>query len=177
MIIVVGTYCKRASEFSKLDKRYEATVRLGATSTTGDPEGEIVPVSDRQPTEDEVVEALSKFTGQISQTPPSYSAIKINGVRAYKLAREGRQVEMPTRQVTIHDLKLRRYAYPDMSIDTHVSSGTYIRTLAEDLGRELGVGAYVTALRRMTVGEYGIEDAIALDTATPESLEASLTRV
>jgi tRNA pseudouridine55 synthase len=178
MIIVVGTYCKRASEFSKLDKRYEAIIKLGSTSSTGDPEGEITYVSERQPTEEKVRAALHKFTGEISQTPPSYSAIKINGVRAYKLARSGEKVEMPTRRVTIHDLKLVEYSYPELRISTHVGSGTYIRTLGEDVGAELGTGAYVEALRRTTVGKYNIADVMGLESTTAEAImDALITSV
>lgn len=163
MIVVVGSYCKRAEQFSKLDKSYEATLRLGATSTTGDPEGELSTISDHRPSEEAVRAALNTFVGPITQTPPSYSAIKINGVRAYKLARQGKEVDMPTRQVTIHELELLNYQYPDVNIHVHVSSGTYIRTLAEDIGRELGAGAYLTALRRTVVGKYDIENATPLD--------------
>jgi tRNA pseudouridine55 synthase len=163
MIIVVGSYCKRAGEFSKLDKRYEALIQLGVASSTGDPEGELTHVSDRQPTEDEVRKSLENFKGEISQTPPSYSAIKIDGVRAYKLARKGEKVEMPTRQVMIHDLELLDYTYPELRISTHVGSGTYIRTLGEDIGAQLGTGAYVSELRRLTVGKWSIEDAVTLD--------------
>ena len=176
MIIVVGEYCKRAGEFSKLDKTYEATLRLGATSTTGDPEGDIIAGSDRQPTEPEIQSALEKFRGEITQTPPSYSAIKIDGVRAYKLARAGKTVEMPTRQVMIHTLELMKYQYPEAIIRTHVGSGTYIRTLAEDIGRELNTGAYLTQLRRTVVGEYDIADAIALD-VVDESIAQRLIEV
>jgi tRNA pseudouridine55 synthase len=163
MIVVVGSYCKRAEQFSKLDKSYTATLRLGATSTTGDPEGEVNTISDRRPSEDELRAALNTFVGPITQTPPSYSAIKINGVRAYKLARQGKEVDMPTRQVTIHELKLLSYDYPEVAIHVHVSSGTYIRTLAEDIGAELNTGAYLTALRRTVVGKYDVKDAIPLD--------------
>ena len=170
IIVVVGSYCKRAAEFSKLDKVYEARLYLGATSTTGDPEGEQSVISDRQPTEDDIRAALEKFTGELTQTPPAYSAIKIGGVRAYKLARQGKEVEMPTRQVTIHALELMSYTYPQVNIRAHVSSGTYIRTLAEDIGRELGVGAYLTALRRTRVGKYSVDDAQALDNMTVQTL-------
>jgi tRNA pseudouridine55 synthase len=162
MIVVVGSYCKRASEFSKLDKRYEAVVDLGSTSSTGDPEGEIMQLSNRRPTGDEVRAALAKFKGEISQTPPRYSAIKIDGVRAYKLARQGKEIKMPSRQVIVHDIELLEYTYPKVKIHTHVSSGTYIRTLAEDIGGELGVGAYVTELRRTQVGKYSVSDATNL---------------
>lgn len=162
MIIVVGTYCKRASEFSKLDKTYEAIIELGKTSSTGDPEGDITSVSDTRPNDGEVAAALQAFTGVITQTPPSYSAIKIDGVRAYKLAREGKEVEMPTREITIHSLELDSYEYPKLAITTHVSSGTYIRTLASDIGESLGTGAYCKELRRTVVGEYSIDNAVLI---------------
>lgn len=163
MIVVIGAYCKRASEFSKLDKTYEATLQLGQTSSTGDPEGELREVSSRPPTKEELLVALGMFNGTITQTPPSYSAIKIDGVRAYKLARAGKDIDMPTRTVTIHELALQSYVYPEVRVRTHVSSGTYIRTLAEDIGSGLGVGAYLRELRRTTVGPFSVEQAVNLD--------------
>jgi len=163
MIIVVGSYCKRASEFSKLDKSYTATVRLGQTSTTGDPEGEIVYAGTGKPTQKDIETALASFRGEIKQTPPAYSAIKINGQRAYKLARQGQEVEMPVRAVTVSELKVLDYSYPELKIVCDVSSGTYIRTLAEDIGKKLGTGAYTSALRRTRVGRYSIDDAISID--------------
>jgi tRNA pseudouridine55 synthase len=159
MIIVTGKECRNAGAYSKLDKVYEATIRLGQTSTTGDPEGDITEVSDRQPTLVEIEEALVRFRGEIKQTPPAFSAIKINGQRAYKLARQGEVVEIPERQVTVFELELLDYSYPEIRIRAHVSSGTYIRTLAEDIGRALGVGAYCTELRRTEIAEWGIEEA------------------
>lgn len=171
MIIVVGEYCKRAGEFSKLDKRYEATLRLGAISSTGDPEGDITPASDKQPTREEIIAALRPFRGTIQQTPPMYSAIKIGGQRAYRLAREGKTVEMPVRTVTVHELELVEYRYPEVRITCHVSSGTYVRTLAEDIGKALGTGAYATELRRTTVGLWDIAQAIAIDDVTADKLK------
>ncbi len=162
MIIVVGKECKNAEHYSKLDKTYEATIRLGQSSTTGDPEGEITDTSSRVPTHEEVVAALSQFTGLVTQRPPIYSAIKIDGQRAYKLAREGKAPDMPERQITIHSLDLVDYTYPELKIRTHVSSGTYIRTLAEDIGHVLGTGAYCSQLRRTTIGEWKIEGAQTL---------------
>lgn len=159
MILVIGKETKNAETYSKLDKVYEATIRLGQISTTGDPEGKITEVSDRQPTGAEVVEALTKFRGEIQQTPPSFSAIKIDGQRAYKLARKGEVVEMPVRTVTIHSLELISYKYPELRIKTHVSSGTYIRTLAEDIGKVLEIGAYCTQLRRTSIADWSVEDA------------------
>jgi len=162
MILVIGKETKNAETYSKLDKVYEATFRLGQTSTTGDPEGEITEVSDRQPTLAEVTEALTKFKGEIQQTPPSFSAIKIDGQRAYKLARAGEVVEMPVRTVTVHSLELLNYTYPEVRVRAHVSSGTYIRTLAEDVGKVLGVGAYCTQLRRTKIADWSVEDAKTL---------------
>ena len=162
MIIVTGKECRNAQDYSKLDKVYEATIRLGQTSNTGDPEGEITDVSNDQPSLDAVKDALVKFTGEISQQPPAYSAIKINGQRAYKLARRGEVVEMPTRSVTIYSLELIDYSYPELKIRAHVSSGTYIRTLAEDIGKELGVGAYCEELRRTKVATYSVNHAQAV---------------
>lgn len=162
MIIVTGKECKNAGKYTKLDKVYEATIRLGETSTTGDPEGEITKVNDEQPTEERVEEVLRLFTGQVMQRPPIYSAIKIDGQRAYKLARKGEAVEIPLREITIYSLELIDYTYPEVKIRTHVSSGTYIRTLAEDIGTSLGTGAYCVQLRRTAIGEWGLENAKTL---------------
>jgi len=162
LILVVGDYCKRASEFSKLDKTYEATMYLGKTSTTGDPEGEITDYAASHPMQQQIEAALKKFVGIIEQTPPAYSAIKINGQRAYKLARQGQAVEMPVRRVKISRLELAGYKYPEVKIICDVSSGTYIRTLVEDIGRALGTGAYTTELRRTKVGEWSVDQATEL---------------
>lgn len=162
MIIVVGKECKNAGMYSKLDKIYEATVRLGKISTTGDPEGEISGVSDAIPTKIQIENALEKFKGEISQRPPIYSAIKVNGERAYNLARKGKEFEIPKRQVTVFSLDLLSYSYPYLKIKAHVSSGTYIRSLAEDIGRELMVGAYCTELRRISIADWSVEQAVSL---------------
>lgn len=159
MILVIGKECRNAGNYSKLDKVYEATIRLGQTSSTGDPEGEITDVSDIIPTESQIKEVLIKFAGEITQRPPIFSAIKINGQRAYKLARKGETVEMPERYVTVYSLELIDYKYPELRIKTHVSSGTYIRTLAEDIGTTLGTGAYCTQLRRTSISKWDITDA------------------
>jgi tRNA pseudouridine55 synthase len=160
LVLLIGKdYTKRAGEFSKLDKTYEVTMRLGQTSTTGDPEGEITPVSDKQPTETELKTALKKFVGTIEQTPPAYSAIKVNGQRAYKLARAGKEVIIEPRQVTINRLEMVNYDYPEVKLVADVSSGTYIRTLVEDLGQTLTTGAYTPALRRTKIGSHSIDDA------------------
>lgn len=192
VIILLGDACSRSDEFLKLDKVYEATIRLGQTSTTGDPEGEITETFDSRfsilenhkkhgsatvqassvkhqassslhsPTQQEVLDVLASFIGTITQIPPVHSAIKINGQRAYKLARAGKTVDMPSRQVIIYSLDLIDYTYPDLKIRTHVSSGTYIRTLAQDIGEALGTGAYCLELRRTQIGQYDVESAISI---------------
>ena len=158
LILLAGKATKKAPELTKLDKVYEATIRLGATSNTGDPEGEIT-ISDEKPTisRERIEEVLRKFIGEIEQRPPAFSAIKVNGQRAYKLARAGKDVEIPTRKVQIYSIDIVEYEAPFLKIRTHVGSGTYIRTLAEDIGRELGCGAYKTELRRTKIADYDIE--------------------
>ncbi len=164
MILLVGKGTKKAGEFSKLDKVYEATIRLGQVSSTGDPEGEISTMHSKVVvTRSDIEKILPEFVGKIEQTPPVFSAIKINGQRAYKLARKGVEVEMPKREVEIFELKLLDYRAPDLTIRAHVSSGTYIRTLAQDIGERLGCGAYTLSLRRTKVGEYSVQDAVKIE--------------
>ena len=163
LIVLRGEGTKKADSFLKLDKTYQATFVLGKTSTTADPEGEVTDVSSERPNLDSIKAALSAHTGQIEQTPPSYSAIKINGQRAYKLARKGEEVIMPTRQVTISSIELMSYAYPELKIRVDVSSGTYIRSLAEDIGTFLETGAYCTELRRESIGDFSLDDAITVE--------------
>ena len=164
LILLTGKGTKRAGEFLKLDKEYEATVRLGASSTTGDLEGE---VTEREveaiPDEGAVAEVVKKFIGEIEQRVPSYSAVKINGRRAYMLARAGEKVEMPVRKVMIYGIEILGYEWPELRIRCMVSSGTYIRALGEDIGEALGVGGYLTALRRTKVGEYDIGEAVTIE--------------
>lgn len=163
MILLSGKFTRRAGEFSKLDKVYEAEIVLGATSTTGDPEGEITAqTAAKPPPRAAVAEIIKKFTGKITQTPPIFSAVKVGGERAYKLARRGETPAMPPRQVEIYSLEILDYAWPTLRLRAHVSSGTYIRTLAADIGRALGTGAYVKTLRRTKVGDFRVADALPL---------------
>lgn len=163
MLVLVGkTYTRQADQLIKLRKSYEMQVTLGSTSTTDDAEGELSPISDRQPTEEQIRTAIATFKGEIQQKPPAYSAIKIQGQRAYKLARKGMVVDIPARTTTIYDWQVMSYAYPFIKAIADVSSGTYIRSLAHDLGDVLHTGAYLSALRRITIGDYSIKDAITL---------------
>ena len=162
MIIVTGRMCRRAMEFTKLDKWYEAEIVLGAESTTGDPEGELSRISGKKPDESEIKQILQKFTGKIEQTPPAFSAVKVNGRRAYQLARAGKEVDIPKRTITIYDLELIGYDYPVLKLRTHVSSGTYVRSLAADIGKELKTGAYCQNLRRIKIADYDVKNARVL---------------
>jgi len=167
LIVLVGKEnTRRASEYSKLDKTYEVTMQLGEVSSTGDPEGEIMPVKGSDPKLEEVEEALQKFVGEIEQTPPAYSAIKVNGQRAYKLARAGKEVQLEPRKIRINRLELADYNYPEVRFVADVSSGTYIRSLVEDLGQALGSGAYTSALRRTKIGEFSIKESKTVEELT-----------
>ena len=170
LVLVLGKYTKKAEQFSKLDKSYEAEVTMGQVSTTADAEGDISEyrgegIGDRVdiPTKKAVESAMGTFLGQISQTPPQYSAIKIDGQRAYKMARAGKKVKIEPRTVTIYEITGVDYVYPKLKLTAKVSSGTYIRSLAEDIGTKLDTGAYLSALRRTKVGNFSIENAIAID--------------
>lgn len=161
LIVLVGKATKRQDSFMKQDKVYEVTMKLGQTSKTADEEGEKTAVSSRQPNEDEVSLAIQKFRGEISQIPPAYSAIKIDGQRAYKLARAGREVTIEPRRVAIYEINDITYEYPRISFTAKVSSGTYIRSLVTDIGEALKTGAYMTDLRRISIGQYSVDDAVS----------------
>jgi len=163
LILVTGKFTKRASEFSKLDKTYDAELTLGSVSTTADPEGEIIKISDKQPSAAEINKVLSTFIGEIQQIPPAFSAIKVGGQRAYKLARAGKDVQMEARKVTIYDIENVKYEYPKLTFSVGVSSGTYIRSLAEDIGKKLDTGAYLSRLRRTKVGQFSLADAVSIN--------------
>jgi tRNA pseudouridine55 synthase len=176
LIILIGKeYTRRAAEFSKLDKTYEITMELSKTSTTGDPEGEIKAVSDTTPAREALQAAVERFRGQIEQVPPAFSAIKVNGQRAYKLARAGKEVKIDPRTVTINRLEIVDYNYPYVKLIADVSSGTYIRTLVEDIGLVLKTGAYTSALLRSSVGQFKLDDAYQAKEMSAESLEKALT--
>lgn len=171
LVILVGKdYTRRAAEWSKLDKTYEVTMKLGQTSTTGDEEGEKADGSDRAPSLDEIEQVLQQFTGDIMQTPPIYSAMKVGGVRAYKLAREGKEVALEPRPATIHRNELTSYEYPYVRFTSAVSSGTYIRSLVEAMGKALGTGAYMSGLRRTRIGKFDLVDAVDVKALEAETM-------
>lgn len=167
LVVCIGRATRLVPWLTKTRKRYQATLRFGATSTTDDPEGEITLTEAALPTEDDLRAILPDFTGTQQQRPPSFSAIRVNGRRAYKIARKGREVEMPQRTVHVESLSLvsctlQEGLVLDAVIDVTCGSGTYIRALARDMGAALGCGAYLTALRRTGVGQYDISQAFPL---------------
>lgn len=167
LILAVGSKTKEISKFVGLDKAYEATLRFGATSDTMDRTGAIEQKECAAVSQGDLEAALEKFRGEIDQVPPMYSAKKIGGKKLYELAREGKEVERKPVRVTIHELELVSFAWPSAVIRTRVSSGTYIRALADDIGKALGCGAYLEELRRTRIGTYKVEDAVK-----PETIDA-----
>lgn len=159
LILLTGKMTKQADTFLKKDKVYIAEATLGASSTTYDAEGEITKASSPAPLQLErgdVERVCQSFVGEIKQTPPIFSAIKVDGKRAYALARSGQEVKLNPRQVEIYNLEILDYSWPKLKFKVHVSSGTYIRSLINDIGAKLGCGAYMSELRRVKIGEYEI---------------------
>ena len=160
LVVCIGPATRLASYVQNYPKRYRACITLGSTSTTDDIEGKITAVSAPEiPNCQQVENALRKFVGQISQIPPAHSAVHVNGQRAYKLARTGQELSIAPRKVNIHSVELVRYEYPLLEIDVRCSQGTYIRSLARDIGNELGTGGYCNHLWRTEIGSFRIDEA------------------
>jgi tRNA pseudouridine55 synthase len=157
-----GEATKFAQDLLDADKAYEATLQLGTTTTTGDKEGEVTQTRPIVHSAADLEAVLQRFTGEIAQVPPMHSALKKNGKALYEYARAGVEVERAPRQVTIYELRLLEDAGDTLRIHTHVSKGTYIRTLAEDIGQALGCGAHLSALRRTTVAGFTVAQAVPL---------------
>jgi len=161
LVVMLGRGTKLAPFLMGERKRYLATIRLGIETDTYDPEGRVVhegPVPDMTPVF--IQEALREFVGEIEQAPPAYSAVHVEGVRAYKLARKGVEVRLKRRKITVHDIRLLSSDLPDLKVDVLCSSGTYLRSLAYDLGKRLETGAYLIELRRVESGPYRVKDAV-----------------
>ena len=164
LVVLVGKdFTKKAEQYSKLDKTYEFEIKLGENSTTDDEEGEKVKISDAKPSSPQLASVIAELTGEITQTPPIYSAIKVGGQRAYKLARKGEKIDMPSRKVKIENFEIISYKYPLVRLRADVSSGTYIRSLARTIGEKLGTGAYCTQIVRTRIGEFELKDAQPVD--------------
>ena len=163
LVILVGPAVRLSEYVSASDKRYQAIIRLGGTTDTFDAEGQFTPSKDPlNVTEAEFEEALKTFVGEIEQVPPAYSAVKVGGRKAYEMARKGEEVELEPRKIMVHHLEVLEWTPPEVVIDVHCSSGTYVRSLANDLGQKLGCGAYLVGLRRTKSGRFTLRDATPL---------------
>ena len=176
LVVGIGREATRLlSTMMAKDKEYEAQAMLGATSDTQDLKGEIVETPDViMPSPEQVHEALALFRGDIMQTPPMYSAKKIKGKKLYELARKGEEVERVPVAITIHELELLNFSPPLMTIRVKCGKGTYIRTLAHDIGQKLGTGAYLKTLRRTAIGTFKVNKATPLKEITPENWQEKL---
>ncbi|OYU37035.1 tRNA pseudouridine(55) synthase TruB [Novosphingobium sp. PASSN1] len=161
--IAVGEATKLAGRMLDASKEYAFTIRFGAETDTLDLEGKVIATSDVWPSLEEIAAVLPRFTGPIEQVPPAYSAILIDGERAYDRARAGEAVEMKSRSVTIHSLQVASASAGEVTLIAHVSKGTYIRSLARDVAQALGTVGHVTMLRRLRAGPFGLAEAISLD--------------
>jgi len=165
LIVGVGREAtKRLDEFKGMPKTYIATIQLGAVSDTYDIDGVIIPNPiKKEPTTTEVENTIKTFLGPQQQIPPMYSAKKINGKKLYELARQGITIERKPSDIEIYEINLLEYTWPILKIEVKCSAGTYIRSLANDIGQKLGVGAYCSALTRTAIGDYKLENALSPD--------------
>jgi tRNA pseudouridine55 synthase len=174
LVVCVGSATRLAEYVQAMTKTYWGLFHLGATSDSDDADGTVTPVEGaRVPRRPEVDRALAALTGTIEQVPPAYSAAKVTGRRAYSLARRGEEVRLSARPVQVHGIDVWRYQHPQLEVEVRCGKGTYIRSLARDLGARLGCGAYVKELRRTRVGPFTVDQAVPLD-ATPEEARARL---
>jgi tRNA pseudouridine55 synthase len=176
LVLCVGDATRLAEYVQRMPKSYRARLRLGARSDTDDAEGKITRSEQPGPPPNpiEVAHCLKKFVGAIAQVPPAFSAAHMSGRRAYELARRGKQVSLGPRRVTIYRIELLTYEYPYLGIEVDCSKGTYIRSLARDLGEKLGCGAYVEELRRTRVGPFATSRAVALESDVNTALSSLL---
>jgi tRNA pseudouridine55 synthase len=163
LVVGVGRATRLLGHLALADKSYDATVRLGVTTTTDDAQGEVVEQRPVEVPDEQIAGALGPLRGEIRQVPSAVSAIKVDGKRAYARVRAGERVELAARPVTVHELTLRERRGDELDLHVRCSSGTYVRALARDLGAALGVGAHLTRLRRTKVGAYDLAQSATLD--------------
>lgn len=162
LVILIGPAVRLSEYVSASDKRYQAIIRLGETTDTYDADGHVTTVSPVDITEEQFEQVLKTFVGEIEQVPPPYSAVKVQGRKAYEMAREGEAPDLQPRKIQVYSLELLEWAPPEAVIDVYCSSGTYVRSLAHDLGEKLGCGAHLIGLRRTKSGRFTLRDAVPL---------------
>jgi len=170
--LALGEATKLAQFLLEESKTYLATLQLGVETDTQDVTGRVVATCGPLPEAEEIHRVAGDFLGELEQTPPMYSAVHHQGERLYELARRGEEVTVPPRRVVIHQLDIQEIILPQVVIRVECSKGTYVRTLAQDLGRVLGCGAHLTALRRLAVGPFRLEEALSLEALTEMPREA-----
>jgi len=170
LIVCLGRATRLAEYLTGLDKQYVASIRLGQETDTYDAEGSVITEKPVNISASQLDSALDHFSGEIEQIPPMFSAVKIDGQPLYTRARQGEVIERPSRLISIYDLRLIQWSSPNMEIQVHCSSGTYLRTIAHDLGQYLGCGGYLASLRRISVGDHLLEESIPLNDLTQENL-------
>lgn len=175
LVVALGPATRLVEYVQRMPKTYVGTFLLGRSSDTEDSEGNVVELSDPpRPTRLEIEAALPAFVGTIQQLPPAFSALKVQGRRAYALARRGEHVELQPRPIAIHRLSVVRYEYPELELEVCCGSGTYIRSLGRDIARSLGTAAVMSALVRTAIGAFRLADALELDALTPAACESNL---
>lgn len=175
--LTFGEATKFSADLLNADKSYRATLQLGITTRTGDADGDVIDRCDTAVSSAQLDATLSRFVGTVAQVPPMHSALKRDGQPLYKLAREGTEVERAPRQITVHQMTLVERCDDVVVVDVDCSKGTYVRVLAEDIGRALGCGAHLVALRRTRAGRLSVEDAVTLSALEAMSLELRRTRL
>jgi tRNA pseudouridine55 synthase len=172
LVVLIGPAVRLSEYVAASDKRYQATIHLGSSTDTYDAEGTIMDESPMVEIEEEKFnQILQTFVGEMEQVPPPYSAVKVKGRKAYEMAREGEEVELQPRIVNVYSLEILEWAPPEVVVDVYCSSGTYVRSLAHDLGKAVGVGAHLVGLRRTKSGRFTLRDAVPLR-RLQESFEA-----
>ncbi len=163
LVVLIGPAVRLSEFVSAADKRYQATVRLGTSTDTYDAEGRVVRSANiADITETQFEDIIKNYEGEIEQVPPPYSAVKVKGRKAYEHARKGEKVELKPRKINVYKLDVLEWAPPEAVLDVYCSSGTYVRSLANDLGDDLGTGAYLIGLRRTKSGRFTLRDAVPL---------------
>ena len=162
LVLCIGSATRLSEYLSISSKRYEAVIQFGSSTQTYDAEGDVVRLTGAAPSDEDILEVLPEFRGEIEQIPPPYSAIKIKGQKAYDLARSGQDVELEARKITVHHLELMSYDPPNLALDIECTAGTYIRSIAHDLGERLSTGAHLASLRRTKAGPFTLDDSTSM---------------
>jgi len=163
LVILIGPAVRLSEYVSASDKRYQATIQLGRSTDTYDSEGTVTSATPVENiSEEQFDEILQGYVGEIEQVPPPYSAVKVKGKKAYEMARKGKPVDLEPRIINVFNLEILEWAPPEVVIDVYCSSGTYVRSLANDLGDSLGTGAHLIGLRRTKSGQFTLRDAVPL---------------